>query len=114
MEKIKKIKEEETFIDENGILKCTRVYTTNVCILNELIIKGDLEIIVMMIIRNLEEDDETTLCIEIYNNNVPDNYISDNYMSFCCEYNDLESYQFDGHLQEEITATLALSDKYRL
>jgi len=107
-------KEQEIFQDTNGILKCTRVYNTNVCILNEVIIKGELEIIIMMIIRNLEDDDETTLCIEIYNNNVPENIIQNNYMSFSCEYNDLESYQFDGHLQKEITATLALSDKYRL
>ena len=107
-------KEQEIFKDENGILKCTRVYNTNLCILNELIIKGELEIIIMIIIRNLEDDDETTLCIEVYNNNVPDNIIQNNYISFSCEYNELDSYQFDGHLQEEITATLALSDKYRL
>ena len=110
----KEIKEQEIFKDENGILKCTRVYTTNVCILNEVLIKGDLEIIIMCIVRNLEDDDETTILLEIYNNNVPDNIIQSNYMSFSCEYNDLESYQFDGHLQKEITATLALSDKYRL
>ena len=108
------MEEKEIFIDENGILKCTKVYTTNVCLLNELIIKGNLEIIIMVIIRNLEDDDETTLCIEIYNNNVPDNIIENNYMSFSCEYNDLESYQFDGHLQEEINNTLSLADKYRL
>lgn len=110
----KEIKEQEIFKDENGILKCTTVYTTNVCLINELIIKGDLEIIVMIIIRNLEEDDETTLCIEIYNNNVQNDIIENNYMSFCCEYNELDSYQFDGHLQKEITATLSLADKYRL
>lgn len=110
----KEIKEQEIFKDENGILKCTTVYTTNVCLINELIIKGDLEIIVMIIIRNLEEDDETTLCIEIYNNNVQNDIIENNYMSFCCGYNELDSYQFDGHLQKEITATLSLADKYRL
>ena len=107
-------KEQETFIDENGILKCTRIYNTNVCLLNEIIIRGELEIIIMMIIRNLEDDDETTLCIEIYNKNVQNDIIENNYMSFSCEYNDLESYQFDGHLTEEITATLSLADKYRL
>ena len=107
-------KEQEIFIDENSILKCTKVYRTNVCILNEIIIKGELEIIIMAIIRNLEDDDETTLCIEIYNKNVPENVIENNYMSFSCEYNDLESYSMDKHLTEEITATLALSDKYRL
>ena len=111
---MEQIKEQEIFKDENGILKCTKVYTTNVCILNEVLIKGDLEIIIMCIVRNLEDDDETTILLEIYNNNVPDNIIQSNYMSFSCEYNDLESYQFDGHLQKEITATLALSDKYRL
>lgn len=111
---MEKVKEQEIFKDENGILKCTRVYNTNVCILNEIIIKGNLEIIIMMIIRNLEDDDETTLLIEIYNNNISQDIIGDNYMSFSCEYNDLESYQFDKHLTEEITATLALSDKYRL
>ena len=68
----------------------------------------------MTIIRNLEDDDETTICIEIYNKNVQNDIIENNYISFSCEYNDLESYQFDGHLQNEITATLALSDKYRL
>ena len=114
MEKKENFKEQEIFIDENGILKCTRVYNTNVCILNELIIKGDLEIIIMTIIRNLEDDDETTICIEIYNKNVQNDIIENNYISFSCEYNDLESYQFDGHLQKEIDNTLALSDKYRL
>lgn len=110
----KKIKEQDIFIDANGILKCTKVYNTNVCILNEVVIRGDLEIITMAIIRNLEDDDETTICIEIYNNNVDNNIIENNYMCFSCEYNDLESYQFDGHLQEEINNTLKLSDKYRL
>ena len=106
--------EKEIFMDENGILKCTKVYNTNVCIFNEIIIRGNLEIIIMAIIRNLEDDDETTLCIEIYNKNVQNDIIENNYMSFSCEYNDLESYQFDGHLQKEITATLTLADKYRL
>ena len=106
--------EKEIFKDENGILKCTRVYNTNVCILNEIIIKGDLEVIIMMIIRNLEDDDETTLCVEIYNNNVPNDIIQSNYMSFSCEYNDLESYQFDKHLKCEIDNTLCMGDKYRI
>ena len=110
----KEIKEQEIFKDENGILKCTRIYHTNVCILNEVIIKGDLEIIMMMIIKNLEDDDETTFCLEIYNNNVNEDIIQSNYMSFSCKYNDLESYQFDGHLQKEIDNTLKLADKYRL
>ena len=110
----KEIKEQETFVDENGILKCTRVYNTNVCLLNEIIIKGDLEIIIMVIIRNLEDDDETTLLIEIYNRNVSDDIIENNYMSFSCEYNDLESYSMDEHLKNEIDNTLAMSDAYRL
>ena len=110
----KRIKEQDIFMDENGILGCQRAYTTNVCILNEVIIRGDLEIIIMAIIKNLEDDEETTLLIEIYNNNVDDDIIEKNYMCFSCAYNDLESYQFDGHLEEEIKATLALSDKYRL
>ena len=110
----KEIKEQETFMDDNGILRCTRIYHTNVCVINEIIVKGELEIIIMTIIRNLEDDDETTLCIEIYNNNVNKDIIQSNYLSFSCEYNDLESYQFDGHLQEEINNTLAQCDKYRL
>ena len=114
MEKEIKVKEQEIFKDNDGILKCTRVYTTNVCILNEIIIKGELEIHVMMIIRNLEDDDETTLLIEIYNRNVPDDIIENNYMSFSCEYNDLESYSMDEHLKNEIDNTLAMSDAYRL
>ena len=113
MEK-KEIKEQETFLDENGILKCQIVYENNLCILNEVVIKGDLEIIIMVIIRNLENDDETTICLEIYNNNISNDIIQSNYLYFSCEYNDLESYQFDEHLQEEINNTLALSDKYRL
>ena len=87
--------EQEIFKDENGILKCTRIYYTNVCIINEVVVQGDLEIIIMIIIKNLEDDDETTLCIEIYNNNVPDNIIQSNYMSFSCEYNDLENELID-------------------
>ena len=110
MEKKENFKEQEIFIDENGILKCQTVYHTNVCIINEIIVRGDLEIIVMTIIRNLEDDDETTICIEIYNKNNVEN----DYMSFSCEYNDLESYQFDEHLKSQIDNTLALSDKYRL
>ena len=113
MEKIK-VKEQETFIDENGILKCQTIYSTNICILNEIIVRGDLEIILMAIVRNLEDDDETTILIEIYNNNVDSNIIENNYLCFSCEYNDLESYQFDGHLQKEIDNTLSLADKYRL
>lgn len=107
-------KEKEIFTDENGILKCQLVYNTNVCILNEIVIKGDLEIIVMMIIRNLEDDDETTLCIEIYNNNVFDNVIEKNYIYFSCEYNELDNYHFDENLKSQIDNTLSLSNKYRL
>ena len=107
-------KEQEIFKDNDGILKCTTIYKTNVCILNEVVMQGDLEIIIMMIIRNLEDDDETTLVIEIYNNNINKDIVEHNYLSFSCEYNDLESYSFDGHLQKEITATLSLADKYRL
>ena len=114
MEKEIKIKEQETFVDENGILKCTRVYNTNVCVLNEVIIKGDLEIIIMAIIRNLEDDDETTILLEIYNKNVPDNIIQNNYLYFSFEYNDMDNYQFDEHLKNEIDNTLAMSDAYRL
>lgn len=111
---MEKFKEQEIFIDNDGILKCTKVYNTNVCIMNEIILKGDLEIIVMCIIKNLEDDDETTILIEVYNNNVPEDILQNNYISFSCEYNDLESYQFDKHLEEEISATLSLADKYRL
>ena len=108
-------KEKEIFIDENGILKCTKVYTTNVCIINEVVIKGDLEIIIMCIIRNAEDDDETTLCIEIYNYNYnKTDIIENNYIFFSCEYNDLESYQFDKHLKCEIDNTLCMGDKYRI
>ena len=110
----KEIKEQEIFKDNDGILKCTRVYNTTTCILNEVVIRGDLEIIIMAIVRNLEDDDETTLLIEIYNRNVDDDIIENNYIYFSCEYNDLENYSMDGHLEREITATLALSDKYRL
>lgn len=111
---MEQIKEQETFVDENGILKCQIVYNTNVCVLNEVVIKGDLQIIIMCIIRNLEDDDETTVCIEIYNNNIPQDIIQENYLYFSFEYNEMESYQFDSHLQEEIDNTLNLSNKYRL
>ena len=111
---MEKIKEQEIFVDENGILKCQRIYTTNVCILNEVVIKGNLEIIIMVIHRNLEDDDETTICLEIYNNNVCNDIIENNYMYFSCEYSDLESYSFDGRLQEEINNALCMGDKYKL
>ena len=110
----KEIKEQEVFKDENGILKCQRVYENNLCILNEVVIKGDLQIIIMAIIRNLEDDDETTVLLEIYNNNVPGNIIENNYIYFSFEYNEMDSYQFDEHLKNEIDNTLNLSDKYRL
>ena len=111
---MEKSKEQEIFKDNDGTLKCTRVYNTNVCIMNEIIVKGDLEIIVMCIIKNLEDDDETTILIELYNNNVPEDILQNNYLSFSCRYDELESYQFDGRLQEEISATLSMADKYRL
>lgn len=113
MEKIKE-QEQETFVDENGILKCQIVYNTNVCIINEVVVKGKLQIIIMCIIKNLEDDDETTICLEIYNNNVPENIIQSNYIYFSFEYNDMENYQFDEHLKCEIDNTLTLSDAYRL
>ena len=107
-------KEKEIFTDENGILKCQLVYSTNVCVLNEVVIKGNLEIIIMAFIRNLEDDNETTILLEIYNKNVPDNIIENNYIYFSCEYNELDNYHFDEHLKDEIDNTLSLSDKYRL
>jgi len=113
MEK-KEIKEQETFLDENGILKCQIVYENNLCILNEVVIKGDLQIIIMCIVKNLEDDDETTVCIEIYNKNVPQDIIEKNYLYFSFEYNEMESYQFDSHLKSQIDNTLNLSNKYRL
>ena len=111
---MEKIKEQEIFVDENGILKCQLVYNTNVCILNEIIIRGNLEIIIMAIIRNLEDDDETTICLEVYNKNISDSVIEKNYIYFSCEYNELDDYQFDENLKSQIDNTLSLSDKYRL
>ena len=107
-------KEQEIFKDANGILKCTKVYTTNVCILNELIIRGELEIIIMMIIKNLEDDDETTFCIEIYNNNVPEDIIENNYIQLNFDYREIQNYSFNNELLKAIIQTINNVNVYKL
>ena len=99
-------------INKSGGIEIQSTHYTDCVYINKVVIRGDLEINILALILNRKDD--ASIFIEIYNNNVPENILQNNYISFSFEYNDLESYQFDGHLQEEITATLALSDKYRL
>lgn len=112
---MEKIKENVIEINKtkNGGIESQSTYYANYIVINEVIIRGNLEINILALIRNREDDDETSIFLEIYNNNFSKD-IENNYISFSCEYNDLESYQFDGNLQKEITATLSLADKYRL
>ena len=97
---------------KNSGIETQSTHYTDCVSINKVVIRVDLEVNILALILNRKDD--ASIFIEIYNNNVPENILQNNYISFSFEYNDLESYQFDGHLQEEINNTLALSDKYRL
>lgn len=97
---------------KNGGIETQSTHYTNQIKINEVIIRGDLEVNILALILNRKND--ASIFIEIYNNNVPQNIIQENYLCFSFEYNEIESYQFDEHLQEEINNTLNLSNKYRL
>ena len=107
MEKIKVIE-----INKSGGIETQSTHYTNQIKINEVIIRGDLEVNILALILNRKED--ASIFIEIYNNNVSEDILQNNYISFSFEYNEIESYQFDKNLKNEIDNTLNLSNKYRL
>jgi len=109
---MKKIKEKIIEINKDGGKESQSTHHTNKIKINEVIIRGNLEVNILALILNRKED--ASIFIEIYNNNVSEDILQNNYIFFSFEYNEIESYKFDEHLQEEINNTLNLSNKYRL
>ena len=119
MEKVmKKIKENVIEINKtknSGIESQATYYANYICI-NEVIIRGNLEINILALIRNLEDDDETSIFLEIYNleiNNDCENF-DKNFIQFNFDYRDLEDYSFDNELLKAILQTLNNVNAYRL
>lgn len=112
---MEKIKENVIEINKtkNSGIESQLTYHANYIKINEVIIRGNLEINILALIRDREDNNKTSIFLEVYNLEIK-NDCEKNFIQFSCEYNDLESYSFDGHLQKNITATLSLADKYRL
>ena len=101
-------------INKTGGLESQTTYYANRICINEVIIRGNLEINILILIRDREDDDETSIFLEIYNRNVPENVIENNFIQFNFDYRDLEDYFFDNELLKAIIQTLNNANAYRL
>ena len=113
---MEKIKENVIEINKtkNGGIESQSTYYANSIVINEVIIRGNLEINILALIPNREDDDETSIFLEIYNRNVPEDNIENNYIQFNFDYRDLEDYSFNVELLKSINQTLNNVNAYRL
>ena len=81
-------------------------YSTTFCKINEAKIFGKMAIMILVTIPNLEDFEDATLNLEIYNENLEDKYWGNNYIQFSCSLREIDSYQFDEILEDYIESIL--------
>lgn len=104
MEKIKENVIKINKIKNSGI-ESQATYHTNYIKINKVIIRGNLEINILALIRNREDNSKTSIFLEVYNLEIK-NDCEKNFIQFSCEYNDLENYSFNDELLKSIIQTL--------
>ena len=81
-------------------------YPTTFCQVNEIKIFGKMAVMILVTIPNLEDFDNATLDLEIYNENLENKYWGNNYIQFSCYLREIDSYQFDEILEDYIESIL--------
>lgn len=109
---MEKIKENVIFLNKtkSSGIESQATYYANFIKINEIIIRGNLEINILALIRDRENSDETSIFLEIYNLDVPNNIIENNYIQFNFDYRDFleEDYFFDDELLKAILQTVRI------
>lgn len=100
---MEKIKENVIEINKtkNSWIESQSTYYANYIVINEVIIRGNLEVNILALIRNREDDNETSIFLEIYNLEIK-NDCEKNFIQFNFDYRDLEDYSFDNELLKSI------------
>ena len=108
---MEKIKENVIFINKtkkNSWIESQATYYTNYICINEIRIRGNLEINILVLIRDRNNYNETSIFLEVYIKN--DCEKENNYISFNFDYRDLEEepYSFDDALLKAILKTVRI------
>ena len=103
---MEKIKEKVIEINKtkNSGIESQATYYANYIKINEVIIRGSLEVNILALIRDRENSDETSIFLEVYNKDCKKNFIQFNF-----EYRDFEensNYSFDDELLKAILQTV--------
>ena len=110
---MKKIKENVIEINKikNSGIESQLTYQTNSIVINGVIITGNLEINILALIWNREDDNETSIFLEVYNLKIKN---EKNFIRFNFDYRDLENYSFNDELLKAIFKTLNNVNAYKL
>ena len=114
MEKInmEKIKENVIFLNKtkNSGIESQATYYANYIKINEVIIRGNLlEVNILALIRNRDDDNETSIFLEVYNKDCEN--FNKNFIQFNFNYRDLEengNYSFNDALLKAILQTVRI------
>ena len=112
---MEKIKENVIEINKtkNSGIESQSTYVANSIVINGVIIRGNLEINILAIIWNREDDNETSIFLEIYNLEIK-NDCEKNFIQFNFDYRDIEDYSFNVELLKSINQTLNNVNAYKL
>ena len=110
---MKKIKENVIEINKikNSGIESQLTYQTNSIVINGVIITGNLEINILALIWNREDDNETSIFLEVYNLEIKN---EKTFIRFNFDYRDLENYSFNDELLKAIFKTLNNVNAYKL
>ena len=103
---MEKIKQKIVEINQTGGVESQATYRANFIKINEIIIRGNLEINILVLIRDRENSDETSIFLEIYNKDCKN--FEKNFIQFHFDYRDFEEkdYSFDDELLRAILQTV--------
>ena len=106
---MEKIKENVIFINKtkNSWIESQATYYANFICINEIRIRGNLEINILALIRDRENNNETSIFLEIYDLEKIKNNC---FIQFSFDYRDLEEepYSFDDELLKAILQTVRI------
>ena len=107
---MEKIKEKVIEINKtkNSWIESQATYYANYICINEIIIRGNLEVNILVLIRDREDNNETSIFLEVYNKDCKN--FNKNYIQFNFDYKDLEEkpYSFDDELLKAILQTVRI------
>ena len=98
---MKKIKEKIIEINKDGGKESQSTHHTNKIKINEVIIRGNLEVNILALILNRKDD--ASIFLEIYNLEIKD---CEKNIRFNFNYNEIDNYSFNKDLKESIIQTV--------